>query len=299
MRDALGRNPSVLVNLVAQSRQHERTANTAFVFVEGSGDRNVYSVFSSEKATFTVAHCRDNVGACLRLLQKKGIAGVLGIEDSDCDRLLGIKPDALVCTTDGHDLEAMILQSGALEKVLSELGDSDRVQQFEEGGRSVREALLDAARPLGIAKYLKAQGRLKGLNISSKDLAYERFIDASTVRVDVERFCGYMSERCDGRVGPDEISQEIQAVELDGTGEWDICRGHDLVGVLTVALSSAFGTKRLPHFVVEQDLRLAFDSLAFARTGLCAGMVDWESSQTGFTVLHDDVKAVATALREK
>ena len=225
------------------------------------------------------------------------MGGVLGIEDADCDRLLGVRPDPLVCVTDGHDLEAMILRSRALERVLAELGDVERIDEFESRGRSVREALLDAVRPLGIAKYLKAQRGLKGLDISSKDLAYERFIDPATIAVDFELFCGYMSERCGGCQRPEQIAREIQAVELYGADDWDVCRGHDLVGALTVALSAALGTKRLRVFVVEQALRLAFDSLAFARTGVCAGMLDWQSRQPCFRVLHDDMEALATAVR--
>ena len=50
MRDALARNPEVLVNQVEQWRGHAKTASTAFVFVEGAGDRNVYAAFSSERA---------------------------------------------------------------------------------------------------------------------------------------------------------------------------------------------------------------------------------------------------------
>lgn len=297
MRDALARNPEVLTNMVAQSRGHAKTASMAFVFVEGSGDRNVYSAFSSERAIYTVAHCRGNVSECIRLLQKRGVGGVLGIEDADCDRLLGVRPEPLVCVTDGHDLEAMILQSRALERVLAELGDAERIDEFESRGRSVREALLDAVKPLGIAKYLKAQRGLKGLDISCKDLAYERFIDPATIAVDFELFCDYMSDRCGGRQRPEHIAREIQAVELRGADDWDVCRGHDLVGALTVGLSAALGTKRLRVFVVEQALRLAFDSLAFARTSVCAGMLEWQSCQHGFRVLHEDMEALATTAR--
>lgn len=297
MRDALARNPNVLVNMVAQSRGHAKTASTAFVFVEGSGDRNVYSAFSSEGAMYTVVDGRDNVRAHLQLLQKRGVSGVLGIEDADCDRLLGVRPDPFVCVTDGHDLEAMILRSRALERVLAELGDQERIDEFVSRGRSVREALHDAVRPLGLAKYLKNQGQLKGFDLSPRDLAYERFIDPATIALDFERFCVYMSERSDGRLRPEQIAQEIQAVELHGADDWDVCRGHDLVGALTVALSAALGRKQLPVFVVEQALRLAFDSLAFARTGVCGGMLDWQSRQPGFRILHDDVEALATIVR--
>lgn len=297
MRDALAHNPSVLVNQLAQLRGHAKTASTAFVFVEGSGDCEVYSRFSSDLATYTVAHGRDNVGECLRLLQKRGVEGVLGIEDADCDRLLGVRPDPLVCVTDGHDLEAMILQSSALELVLAEYGRPERINEFQSRGRSVREALLDAVRPLGLAKYVKAQKGLKGLNISPMGLAYERFIDPATIAMDFNLFCGYMSERCDGYQRPEQIAREIQAVELYGADDWDVCRGHDLAGALAVALSAALGTKRLDVFDVERALRRAFDELAFARTGVCAGMLDWQSCQPGFRVLHDDTEALATAIR--
>jgi len=297
MRDALERNPEALVSMVNQSREHPRTAGTAFVFVEGSGDRNVYSAFSSERAKFVIAHGRKNVRTSVRLLQKRGVEGVLGIEDADCDRLRGVRPDPLVCVTDGHDLEAMILRSRALERVLAELGDAKRIDRFESRGRSVREALLDAVRPLGLAKYLKLRGGLKDLDISSKDLAHERFIDPTTIAMDFELFCDYMSERCGGRQQPEQIAREIQAVKLHSADNWDVCRGHDLVGALAVALSAALGTRRRRVFDVEQALRLAFDSLAFARTGVCAGMLDWQSRQPGFKVLHDDMEVLANTLR--
>lgn len=292
MREA--HNPDMVAVMVAMWRGHPKTASTAFVFVEGSGDSEVYSRFSSERATYTVCDGRDGVRECLRLLQKRGVEGVLGIEDADCDRLLGVRPDPLVCVTDGHDLEAMILQSRALERVLAKHGNAECIKEFESSGRSVREALLDAVRPLGLAKYVKAQRGLRGLDISPKDLAYERFIDRATIAVNFDLFCDYMSQRCDGHLLPEQIAREIQAVELHGADDWDVCRGHDLVGALTVALSAALGVKRMHVSDVERALRLAFDSLAFARTGVCGRMLDWQSNQPGFRVLHEDVEVLAT-----
>lgn len=301
VRDSLAQNPAIAANMVVTARRNKKMAQETFVFVEGAGDRNAYYTFAGDSTSIIVAGCRANVEQCVRLAEAQRANGVFGIEDADCDRALGKpKSSSRVCVTDGHDLEAMMMRSPALEKVLRELGDHDLVVDFEREHKPVRTALLAAARPLGVAKYLKFKSELRGVVIGSRELSFEAFIDPKNLEVRPSALYDQLAALSDGRTSRSEIEQLIESTDLSQVDEWDVCRGHDLVAILSIGLSGgAFGTRKVTAQAVERSLRLAFDTISFCRTRLCTDITASEANDPeGYLVLSDEVRLVQSSLRD-
>lgn len=75
--------------------------------------------------------------------------------DADFWRLEGKQPASPnLFTTDTHDLETMILESKALEKLLTEYGSVTKIRKFtEKAGKDIRQALLDICAPIGYLRW--------------------------------------------------------------------------------------------------------------------------------------------------
>jgi len=75
------------------------------------------------------------------------VPGVVGVADADFDISDGIQRSSdNIILTDCHDVEAMLIKSFALERVIREIGSESKIQEFERHtGKDVRVALLDVA----------------------------------------------------------------------------------------------------------------------------------------------------------
>lgn len=132
----------------------------SFLIVEGPEDRRFWTPRVAPLATceLVVGDGKRNVEGAVIRLDKRGFAGALGVVDDDYDRPQGRPlPSANLLATDAHDLECLLLRSPALDGVLAEYADPERIRRFEHSqGTRVREALLDRGLPFGRLRWLSA-----------------------------------------------------------------------------------------------------------------------------------------------
>lgn len=260
------------------------------VIVEGSSDMRVYQRFFDEDACLVIpALGKTNATGALKMLEQGGIDGILVIIDSDFWVLDGIEPDSPnLLTTDTHDLETMILSSPALEKVLDEFC---MLQKRETIGAQVREMLLEIGRPLGFFRWLSSSQH-ENLALRFKNLHFEKFIriENDTISVYIPRLVrevrlNTMNFMYDER----ELSEKLQLlIESNHHDPWHVCRGHDLVIVLTYLLREVFGNRRargINQEMVDSLLRLSYEYRFFRRTRLYDSIRAWEDVHEGYSVL--------------
>ncbi|WP_310429004.1 DUF4435 domain-containing protein, partial [Chamaesiphon sp. VAR_48_metabat_135_sub] len=110
-------------------RQQRSTFKGSFLLVEGSTDKVFYERFTDcDRCKLRVVSGKPSskklVIRVLEILDEDNFPGVLGIVDADFDRclspLLDRSPNLIL--TDTHDLETLIIQSPALDKLLLEFG---------------------------------------------------------------------------------------------------------------------------------------------------------------------------------
>lgn len=266
----------------------------AFLIVEGDTDGRVYKNFvDGSKCQIVIAHNKNNATKALSLLEMESFAGVLAIVDADFDVLDGKFPASEnLLFTDGHDLEAMIIQSPALEKVLAEFGSESKITSFEKRtGKTVRLILTECGMLVGYLLWVSLREKL---SLRFEDLSFDKFIDKETLAVDTKKLIRLVQSRSSQPAGnrlrrsslPDnEIHNRIQALKDDSHDPWHVCCGHDLVCILSFGLRKAFGNVSMEPESMEKCLRLAYEPSHFCSTQLYASLQQWEKANTPFAVL--------------
>ena len=75
----------------------------------------------------------------------------------------------------------------------------------------------------------------------------------------------------------------------DDYDPWHVCRGHDLVHILTFLIKHNFGNRRaknITYEIVDGLLRIAYGYAEFSRTKLFVLMKIWEESNPKYRLLR-------------
>ena len=172
------RGPQVRANAIRLKRQEHRGS---FLVVEGRDDRLFFEQFVDRRnCRVIVADGKQNVADVVGILEGDRFPGVAGVMDADLDHVEGSTwaSDNLILL-ETVDLEALLIRSTALDRVLVELGSTEKIARF---GTSVREALLAAALPIGC---LRLHSRRLALNLTFHGLRYGRCMEAASLTLNV------------------------------------------------------------------------------------------------------------------
>lgn len=264
-----------------------------FLIVEGqTADFRVYKRLVDPKQTKIIpAHNKDRALAALKILEDADFDGVVAIVDADFWRLEELDPTCPnLFITDTHDLETMLLESPALDKLLDEFGSEQKIAHFTENNKTdVRQVLLIAAGPIG---YLRWASLRNDLSLKFEDLVFSRFIDDDTLHIDIGdliRVVKNKSNRHD--LDDNDLRDKIDKLTDPKHNSWDICCGHDLVCILSIGLSKVLGSKNSNEVkleVLEKFLRVGYESTYFLSTQLYQSLQEWEASNLPFRIFSTE-----------
>jgi hypothetical protein len=252
----------------------------SFLVVEGVTDSKFWRTRKNDLCDLVIAQGRRMVLNSLSILNSRAIQGVLGIVDDDFDALLGNNPlIENVISTDPRDLEGVLLRARALEKVLAEYADANRLATFlaVEGG-CIREAILRRTILFGRIRWINEVGTQANLE-SLKPL---RFCDVATWSYDE---AAIMQEAVKLHVAQtvEELSQQIG--ELPPADPWLVCRGHDLIDVLLGGLLGVLGGADARRPAIESMLRSGLEGTELQSTQLYKDIRNWETTNSPFQIL--------------
>ncbi len=234
-----------------------------------------------------VAHNRENAVQVLMILEGDNFVGALAIVDADFDLLEGkVLTSRNIFLTDTHDLETMILRSPALEKLLLEIGSESKQDGFrKKEGKEVREALLGEGQHIG---YLRWVSLRHGHALKFEGLNYRDFTNLSTLTVNQSKLIRIVKNHSQKpQLLDHEIQQQIEAIRDEAHNKWPVCCGHDLIGLLSVGLHKALGSRdwgEVKMEIIERSLRLAYEYAWFLDTQLYASIREWEDINSPFQV---------------
>ena len=261
----------------------------AILIVEGNTDARVYGWFVNGGVCELIpAAGKDKAVGALELLENGGFDGILTIVDADFQRLDGIEPNSSnLLLTDSHDLETIILCSTALDKVISEYGSAREIAKL---GRPIRDVLLEGGLPIGYLRWLSSPSK-DNLSLKFKGLSFEKFVDEKTLRVSVDDLIRELKTNSkDSTLDENETKLKIMALGGEGHDPWQVCSGHDLVQILSIGLTNAFGNPRRGETAtpdqVDASLRLAYNDSQFRLTRLHNSIEGWETANPTFQVLR-------------
>ena len=290
------RNYITAADVANEIRMTRTQFRGTFLIVEGqTADLRVYKrLIDSEQVQVTPAHNKDNALAALALLEDTNFLGVVAIVDADFWRLEGVEPTSPnLFITDTHDLETMLLESPSLDKLLDEFGSEEKITNFTVNSKmEVRQALLAAARPIG---YLRWASQRNNLSLTFEGIIFSRFIDRDTLHIDISELIREVknkSRRHD--LSESDLQDKIDELTDSKHNSWDICCGHDLVGILSFGLYRVLGSnqrREVEPEVLEKFLRAGYESTYFLSTQLYQSLRGWEASNLPFQIFSTEQQA--------
>jgi Protein of unknown function (DUF4435) len=262
-----------------QIRMRRSTFFGVFLLVEGSSDKVFYERFV-DKTVYQFIFMEEGrsrksqVITVLGILEDSSVPGVLAIVDADLDRLEPSQynsPNLL--RTDTHDLETMLIDSPALDKVIAEFGSEEKIAKFG----SVRAALIEAGISIGYLRWISISDKLK---LTFKGIKFSNFINKQTLQLDELELIEEVKKKSQNfSLDNRDIQQWMANKKSDNHDPFQVCCGHDLVEILSLGLCNAIGTmKQLEVEVVslERSLRFAYEEVYFQKTQLYADIQKWE-----------------------
>jgi hypothetical protein len=281
-------------NYVANAVRMKRSLHQgAFLIVEGGADATLFNNFiDHEDCRIEIGFGKHNVISAVVILNKDDRAGVLGIADSDFRNIL---PDSVVeanlLFTDDHDLDCMVLRSRSLDRLIAEFGVESRVEAFSKNyGPLVGYTIARSASALG---YLLLISLVNDHGLVFDGLPFSRFIDPVTLHTDLDAMLVEVKNKSQKHnLDWLAIKQEVLSMLEIGHDPWQVCCGHHVIEILSVAFRYTFASYKrgeLTPLVLGKCLRLAYDVEEFVTTELFRSIRKWENDSTGFMILRKEV----------
>lgn len=287
------RGPDGIANKIIATRKYPGNEYLSFLLVEGETDRAFYayaSFIDANKCQVTSASNKSMVIQVITILETDGFPGVLAIVDADFDILDNNVPaSANILFTDTHDLETMLLQSPALEKVLGAFGSEEKILQItQKTGKDIRTLLLECGRPIG---YLRWFSLRENFALTFEDLNFSRFIARDALSINQRTLIQTVKNKSQRLNIPEaDLRTGIQNLQNATHDGWHVCCGHDLVCILSRGLHGAISrgkndTGDANPDILEICLKLAFESSYFYKTQLYASIQQWEKANVPYVIL--------------
>jgi Protein of unknown function (DUF4435) len=268
-----------------QIRLRRSSFSGTFLLVEGSSDNVFYQRFIDKiVCQIVVMAGKIRVIGVLDILNKSNFDAVLAIVDADFDRLENSVYEGVnLLYTDTQDLETMLIDSPALDKVIAEFGSEEKIAKLQ---LDVRISLVEAGRSIGYLRWISQCDRL---NLTFSDLKFSKFIDDKTLQMNELDLIQEVKNKSQAfSVKTEYLQQRIADEKNKGFNPWQVCCGHDLVEILALGLRKAIGTMSVDVDSLERNLRLAYEEVYFRKTQLWVNIRQWESNNQLFQVLAQE-----------
>lgn len=240
--------------------------------VEGPSDIRFFTSRKKADVEIIAAGGKYNVIQAMRELDGDPIKSrVLGIVDADIEWLIPDRdrPEGVI-STDPRDIEGMLIRSTALNKLLAEYADPEKILSFELGKKtSVREYVHDVAELFGKVRAANELFR----KVKLKKLKPQIFISKDSWEYDFEQAMEFCV-----RLGAFESVEDLRTriSLLPHMDDWHYVRGHDAVNILTGGLIKQFGRGgTIDEARVESALRLGIEEYEYQSTNLYQSLEAW------------------------
>lgn len=242
-----GKSPGIILSEITLLRN---TSNSPLVLVEGESDiKFLKPRLPRSLSGLVICEGKKNLLGALSLANSRSLPSVYGVCDDDIDSLTD-PPHCManLVVTSTRDIEGFLVQSSALERVLIEYASVSAIVELDDRGVKPREILVSACLPLG---RLRLVDRIHSLGIDFTQLRIARYLDSKCI-FDEARMLADATKHVNQPTDLQALYDSAPNVD-----PWKLCRGHDLVHALHVALKrgSVFNGKNPALPDVEALLR--------------------------------------------
>lgn len=253
-----------------------------YLLVEGVKDSKLYGkFFDKDQVRIKETFGCENLKKCKSILNERGFERCFGIIDRDFHEILGTLPveDGLF-VVDMHDIEVVMINSSALDHILSIYTTNEKINSFETvAKKSLQEILFDLSNHIGFLKLANKVHDL-GLVFKPKDvdgpqIAYNKFISDKLEFLGVEKMIDkiidYSRNKSNNIKNKDYILEKYNEIAKDKYDRNHLSNGHDITNILFIFLKKSVRStnKMLFDFnSIEDSLILAYDINEFQKTDL-------------------------------
>lgn len=276
MEDSI--TPVSIANAIMQDTSY---ANH-YLLVEGVKDSKLYGKFFDKnlvriRETFGCEKLRE----CKTILNKRGYENCFGIVDRDFHEILGTLPvEDDLFVVDMHDIEILMVNSSALDHILSIYTTSEKIINFETTvKKNLKELLFELSNQIG---FLKLANKVHDLGLVFKpketdgnQIAYNKFIsdklDFLGMEKMIDKIIDYSRNKSDNIKNRDYILEKYKEIAANKYDKNHLSNGHDITNILFIFLKKSVRStnKMLFDFnSIEDSLILAYDTNEFQKTDL-------------------------------
>lgn len=252
--------------------------------VEGDDDSRFWKTrIDGNNCQLVITTGKEKLLEASHLLDNQNFEKALGVVDLDYDWADSVRYSPRVTPTDFHDLEMMMIDSDAFQKVLVEYGDAEKINAFEFKARTpVFNALIERALPFGLLRWYN-YSHLNNTRVCFDDLSPYRFVDRDTWALDVQ---GLQDEFVKKAKAKNSFFDINHLANWQSTAVGDpmfIIQGHDALRILAQGLKTVLGNSQSDDSDLARKFRLAYEQSRFEKTQLCTFVRNWERTH-GTTV---------------
>jgi hypothetical protein len=260
----LSKTPGIIIAEIAMTKAAH---HGAFFMVEGEEDSKFWSPRIDETQwQLVIAGGKPNLLGAASLLDQSADERVIGIVDSDFDRVIGnIEMSPRVTATDQHDLDVFLVCCGALRIVVHEIGDANALKALEtKYNKGLAELAAEVALHFGKLRLLNDRRKYQ-VNFG-KHLKPYAYVSEHDWAVNVNQlhtdFCAHAG-----------IMEQVLASVLpqsDARRLYDCVQGHDLLRIIDIGLKGFLrGAKSCGEKELRSKLRIAVQDSHLAASKMC------------------------------
>lgn len=278
--NAWNKEPGIIISEI---KMIHASNHCYFWLVEGPSDSKFFSLRKYDNVELIISGGKRNIVKAMEKLKEDPLYGkTIGIVDHDIDWLLNIKHDENIVTTDPRDIEGILLRSNALDKLLVEYGDIEKVKTFEENkGITIRQFVHDVSTFFG---KIRAVNDLND-NVCLKKLKPQIFIDESNWSYNYKKIITYCVDNLHVCSSEIDLIQKINT--LPNAAPWHYVRGHDALNILTGGFVKVFGVSKVDENKIQTALRMGLERDEYEKTSLFKNLSSWRLKNMNCDVIED------------
>lgn len=263
-----------------------------FVIVEGEKDINLYSKFICDGIKLYQTFGKYKMYDVIDALDERKFDRYVCIKDSDFDRITGVEKDhGKLLSTDCHDSEVMMLNSGALKNLINHFTSESKRRDFlKMKGKDFFDAIIEIAYEIGKVKLATKINDFelvfKPSKVDGNCLKYHKFIDGNNFELKSrEQMAKIMIDYSRSRVTCLATSEQILSAckcqDYDSQ-VMEVVNGHDCTNILFILLKKTLKTTKraiADYNSVEDALVLAYEYEMFKGTVLYSSLLEYSKAQ--------------------
>lgn len=273
------KGPGEVASEILMMRSARRSS---FLIVEGVTDSKFFAPRTDPaECEIVIGGGKKAVVGGVALLEQKKVDGTLGIVDDDCDSIdfVPTLPKNIVAIDEARDLDALLFWSGAFESVLAEFVDPLRLAR-SGGPQAVRTMIVRIASVFGDLRRCAA---IHSWSVDfSKTFGPRRYVSPA-LQFDEAR----LFQDLEVKLSLAEKDIRDQVALLAPGPPSRTCQGHDLLTILSLALSrhGVLDWKSKSEHEIASLLRLAYQKESWLSSKLYYDVASWERASPPYRIL--------------